>query len=194
MKDLLARYNEILGTSQQEKSYKPISVKTRLGYNEITIEQWAHHLVQKPIATLTLHGRTFRQMYSGQADWEHIAIGAQIAQEAGVIPVGNGDIQNKTDAYNHCQTYGTHGVLIGRASYGNPWLFTDRETTIQDRLTLAVWHSRQWERLRGTHFFFAMRKHLGWYLRGVDHASEFRSQLMLTNSSTEVEALFQTWF
>jgi nifR3 family TIM-barrel protein len=115
---------EIVAAVQNGVNKKiPVSIKTRLGYEENIIDKWLSLLLEtKPVA-ITLHGRTFKEGYKGQADWESIGRAAKIAKGSGVLILGNGDVQSRKDGEEKCQKYGVDGVLIGRAAYGNPWIF-----------------------------------------------------------------------
>lgn len=167
----------------------PVSVKTRLGHqtsDEMT--GWIKHLLSFDIAALTLHGRTYKQMYMGQADWDKIAEAVQIRDSLGIdtVLIGNGDVQDRADADDKIQASGVDGVLVGRATYGNPWLFSGKQPTIQDRIDLAIEHCQLFEERRGLTYFFAMRKHLGWYIKGISGAREMRTRLMQVNCTQEV--------
>lgn len=167
----------------------PVSVKTRIGYDEIIVESWVSHLLQHDIKNITLHGRTLKQMYAGFADWDAISRGAKLAHQAGILLTGNGDVHSRTEALEKVQKYGVDGVLIGRASFGNPWVFQDHESTLEERIQLAVHHCQEFENRFGTEHFFVMRKHLGWYIKGHPNAKEVRTRLMLANSTQEVKEI-----
>ncbi len=169
----------------------PVSVKTRIGYGDIVIEEWADHLTNHDIAALTVHGRTLNQMYSGEACWESIGKAAKIVKEKGIIAVGNGDVINRKDGEEKCKKYGLDGVLIGRATFGNPWVFDNHEPSVEERIEIAKYHSRKFEELYGTDHFYVMRKFLAWYVKGVAGAKEFRKELMLVNSYGDVEKVLE---
>jgi len=177
--------------SPQERHLIPVSVKTRIGLTEITIEEWVKHLLEKNPANISIHGRTLRQMYEGSANWEAIAKGAQIIKQTSTTVLGNGDIHSLEDAHHKIKTYGVDGVLIGRGSYGNPWIFnkdiTYEEISTQKKLETAIEHSRYFEQTFGTTHFAPMKKHLGWYCKGFTNAKELRMKLMKCNSADEVE-------
>ncbi len=170
----------------------PVSVKTRIGYDEIVIEKWVTHLAQHDIENISLHGRTLKQMYAGFADWDAIARGAKIIHQAGKFVTGNGDVHSRKEALERVEKYGVDGVLIGRACFGNPWVFTDHEATLTERTELAIHHCQEFENRFGTEHFFVMRKHLGWYIKGHPQASAIRTRLMLTNSTQEVQNILST--
>ncbi len=187
MKDAI-RSQAILHSPIQNRRI-PVSVKTRVGYDEIIVESWISHLLQHDIKNITLHGRTLKQMYGGFADWNAIGRAAKLAHQAGKFLTGNGDVQSRSDALEKVRIYGVDGVLIGRASFGNPWIFEDHEPTLKERIELAIYHCSEFEKRFGTEHFFVMRKHLGWYIKGHPNAKEVRTQLMLANSTQEVRDL-----
>ncbi|MEK7673067.1 MAG: tRNA-dihydrouridine synthase [Patescibacteria group bacterium] len=173
-----------------ERKMIPVSVKTRIGYDEIVAEEWMKHLLEAEPANITLHGRTLRQLYMGKANWEAIAQACQVVKSSGlgVSFLGNGDVQTIAEAREKVEQYGVDGVLVGRAVMGNPWFFAGREPTPREGLEAAVEHSRYFSEL-GHMPFLNIRKHLGWYCKGFDGAKELRMKLMQVNSDKEVEHL-----
>jgi tRNA-dihydrouridine synthase len=97
----------------------PLSVKTRLGYDEVIVERWIEHLLSESPAVISLHGRTLQQMYRGEADWSAIARAVQVARGSRTLLLGNGDVQNLSDVVRRvCETR-VDGVLVGRAALGD---------------------------------------------------------------------------
>lgn len=174
-----------------KKKLIPVSVKTRIGCDTDCTSSWIPSLLECGIDALTLHGRTLTQRYSGLANWEVIARAAQIVQQQSpqTLFLGNGDIQSKEEAIEKINTYQLGGVLIGRGSFGNPWVFSGHTPTEEERKKTALMHSKIFEEIFPEAPFFIMRKHLGWYCKGFDGAKELRSKLMLSNSAQEVEVL-----
>lgn len=168
------------------KKILPVSVKTRIGYNSIVIEEWVKHLLEVEPVNISIHGRTLKQGYSGKADWEAIGRAAAIIRQTGTTVLGNGDIRNMAEALERIQQYGVDGALIGRAAFGNPWVFGQKEATVYDRLETAKEHSRIHQKIFGE-YFVPMRKHLSWYCKGFSGASEIRQKLMHTHSAADVE-------
>lgn len=174
----------------------PVSVKTRLGYDQIITESWIETLLSCQPDNITLHGRTLRQMYSGAADWNEIAKAARLvhASPHPTTILGNGDIQSLADAHQKILESGVDGALIGRASFGEPWIFsTDTSPDLNKKFAIALEHCRKYAEIFGTHpkAFAPMKKHLGWYCRGFAGAKELRLQLMSCNSYLEVEHVLQ---
>ncbi len=176
----------------------PVSVKTRIGYDEPVVDEWIPRLLESEPDAIALHGRTLRQGYSGTADWEAIARAAELARQAGVPVLGNGDARSLEDAHHRAADYGLGGVLIGRASYGNPFAFRPGDAAAvlagdpYRLLRIAVEHAQLHAATIGRdrpQRFLGMRKHLGWYARNVPGASGLRRDLVRTSSAEEVEAL-----
>lgn len=171
----------------QPKNKLPVSIKTRIGYDEIVIEEWVETLLAEEPANISIHGRTLTQMYSGLADWDAIGRGAKIIKQTKTSVLGNGDIANLTVAHDRIQQYALDGVLIGRATFGNPWLFQDKIVTREEKFNTALIHAKKYEEIYGKEFFHPMRKHLGWYMHGFEGAKELRVALLKANSSDDVQ-------
>ncbi|MBU0579144.1 tRNA-dihydrouridine synthase [Patescibacteria group bacterium] len=189
------RHLKLSQTYQQHRSI-PVSVKTRVGFDSKIIEQWLPTLLETNPVAIAIHGRTLRQGYGGKADWETIGKAVEIAKNTSTLIIGNGDIASKTQALEKVAQYGIDGVLIGRASFGNPWVFNDNfsqeKITIQQKAQVALEHAWLHEKTFGKnekYSFLPMRKHLGWYIRGFDQAKEVRQKLVMTNNSQEVKEI-----
>ena len=167
----------------------PVSVKTRIGLDKPVTEEWIKVLLEEEPANITLHGRTLKQMYLGEASWEEIARAAQLCKGTNTTLLGNGDIKSMEDAKEKIERYGTDGALVGRATFGNPWFFSGYEPTKEERFRIAIEHSQYFEDHYMDHAYFAMRKHLAWYCRGFDGAKEIRTQLMQCDSTKDVERI-----
>ncbi|MCX7997104.1 MAG: tRNA-dihydrouridine synthase [Patescibacteria group bacterium] len=167
----------------------PVSVKTRIGFDVPAVESWIPALLEVAPVNITLHGRTLKQMYTGMADWDEIAKAAEIvhASGSGITLLGNGDVQSRDDALERVATYKVDGVLIGRASFGNPWLFAGREPTPRERILVALEHTRTFMELTPEAHFLSMRKHLAWYCKGFPNAADFRLKFVRANSEEEVK-------
>ena len=115
----------------------PVTVKTRLGWNheQLIITQLAEQLQDCGIQALTIHGRTRSQMYSGDADWTLIG---EVKRNPRIhIPIiGNGDIRSLSDADAAFERYGVDGVMIGRATFGCPWIFSRRELSLDEKIAV----------------------------------------------------------
>src|SRR3989344_5025124 len=173
----------------------PVSVKTRIGYDQPD-PSWWQFLATQDLAAVTIHGRTFKQLYQGRADWAAIARAATLIKRSGAVFLGNGDVRDRAHCPLPIAQYGVDGVLIGRAAQGNPWVFNGAVTqshgdtvTREDKLMIALEHARKFEEIFPEDRFFVMRKHLAWYARGFDGAADLRQKLVLCNSADEVEKI-----
>lgn len=115
------------GVAKAGRADVPISVKTRLGYNQDELETWLPTLLSTDVAVITLHARTRKEMSKVPARWERVARGVEIRDELGkdTLIFGNGDVVSLADARAKAEESGADGVMLGRAIFGNPWLFAD---------------------------------------------------------------------
>jgi tRNA-dihydrouridine synthase B len=197
---------------RRERRLIPVSVKTRLGYDSIVITDWVQHLLETEPFVISLHGRTLVQHYKGEANWEAIARAAEIVRQTETLILGNGDIHSLYEAAKRIRETGVHGVLIGRASFGNPWIFRDRERLKcllragqaptedalplpapgrEERLQMALEHARVHAKLKGEDHFVELRKHMGWYLGHFPGAKHVRNALVQINSLADVERIIE---
>lgn len=181
---------EKMKPQEPERSELPVSVKTRIGFDQPVTEEWMKHLLEVKPANITLHGRTLRQMYMGQADWDEIAKAAKICKAAGVTLLGNGDVSNLEDANQKIRDYGVDGVLVGRATFGNPWFFSGHDPSREERFEVLLEHARYFTELNYVHFP-AIKKHLAWYCKAFPGARELRMHLMQTESLADVEKVIE---
>lgn len=181
---------------------KPVTVKTRLGWDESSkiIVPLAERLQDVGIQALTIHGRTRCQMYKGDADWT--LIGEVKANPRMHIPIiGNGDINSPQKAKEYFDRYGVDGIMVGRASFGHPWIFreirhyldTGEELppmSVVERVALAKRHLQLSLDLKGdVRGVFEMRRHLSCYFKGLPDFKETRIKLVTT---TDVDELYHT--
>lgn len=180
----------------------PVTVKTRLGWddNSIHIVEVAERLQDVGIKALSIHGRTRKQMYKGEADWTKIG---EIKNNPRMhIPIfGNGDIDTPEKALEYKNRYGVDGIMIGRASIGNPWIFREIKAYLEEGLTIApptleervqavkqhLAHSVEWkgEKLG----VLEMRRHYTNYFRGFRGIKEFRSRLVTEHDPERLYAI-----
>ncbi|MCP5467745.1 MAG: tRNA-dihydrouridine synthase [Deltaproteobacteria bacterium] len=194
-----------------ERRAIPMSVKTRIGYDSITIKDWVQHLLEEEPVVISIHGRTLKQMYTGSANWEAIAEAAEIIKKTPSLVLGNGDLNSAQDIIDKVRLTQVDGVLIGRGCMGNPWIFRHKEKiksalssrlldqkvplfeeepiSFEDRFKVLIEHARVFEEIKGHQRFTAMRKHFAWYCKGMPKASELRNRMCQTHNSQEVENL-----
>lgn len=181
---------------------KPVTVKTRLGWDESSkiIVPLAERLQDAGIAALTIHGRTRCQMYKGEADWTLIG---QVKENPRMhIPIiGNGDINSPQKAGEAFGKYGVDGIMVGRASFGHPWIFREIKhylttgeilpsMSVNDRVALAKWHLSLSTGLKGpVTGVLEMRRHLSCYFKGLPDFKETRVKLVTAPTADEVMAL-----
>ncbi len=185
-----------------EAVHKPVTVKTRLGWDNDSkiIVELAERLQDAGISALTIHGRTRAQMYKGEADWS--LIGAVKNNPRMHIPIiGNGDIRTPQDAANAFERYGVDGIMIGRASFGHPWIFkeirhfldTGEELppmSVAERVALAKDHLAKNIEVKGERRgVFEMRRHLSCYFKGLENFKETRLKLV---TLTDVNEIYKT--
>lgn len=180
---------------------KPVTVKTRLGWDEGSkiIVELAERLQDAGIAALTIHGRTRCQMYKGEADWT--LIGEVKNNPRMHIPIiGNGDINSAARAKEAFDRYGVDGVMVGRASFGHPWIFTEIRhlldtgeelppMNVRDRVALAKRHFQLSLDLKGpVTGVYEMRRHLSCYFKGLRDFKETRIKLVTSKDPAEIFA------
>ncbi len=170
----------------------PVSVKTRIGYNVNELETWLPHLLQTGVAAITLHARTRKEMSKVDAHWDQVKRAVEIrdATNPDVLILGNGDAKNIEDARAKAKESGADGVMLGRAIFGNPWLFSNSQefenVPLKEKLRVMVEHTKLFSELLPHKNFAIMKKHYKAYVSGFDGASELRGRLMEANDATEV--------
>jgi len=177
----------------------PVTVKTRLGWDEDSkiIVELAERLQDVGIQALTIHGRTRCQMYTGEADWT--LIGKVKENPRMHIPIiGNGDINSPQKAAEAFDRYGVDGVMIGRATYGHPWIFQEirhylktgelmPQMSVIDRVDLAKRHLAKSLEIKGDRVgVLEMRRHLACYFKGLPDFKETRLKLVTLNDPQEI--------
>ena len=208
MREKMITENQLENTDSLlvNKNTIPVSVKTRMGTVEIVAEKWIESLLSQDIQAITLHGRTLKQGYSGDANWEVIKKVGKIVSDYNqkpensgkqVVFLGNGDIESFEDAQQKISDAEISGALIGRATFGNPWIFSEN-TELQfenipekTRKMKCLEHCVLFEEIFPNRPFFIMRKHIGWYMKHFSGSRELRRQLMLANSSEEVKQILE---
>lgn len=192
-------------TAEIVKAVKiPVTVKTRLGWDEntIRINEVTERLQDVGIQAISIHARTRKQMYKGEADWSYLA---EIKKNSRIkIPVfGNGDIDSPQKAKAYKEKYGVDGLMIGRAAIGYPWIFNEIKhfmatgkfldaPDMEERVKVARKHldfSVEWkgEKLG----VLEMRRHYTNYFRGIPHFKPYRSALVTTDDYSEVNEILE---
>lgn len=177
----------------------PVTVKTRLGWDNdsIKIVEVAERLQDVGIKALSVHGRTRKQMYTGEADWTYIA---QVKENPRMhIPIfGNGDIDSPEKALEYKQKYGVDGIMIGRASIGYPWIFREIKhyvetgthlapPSVDERVNTAKEHLERAIAWKGEILgIVETRRHYGNYFRGFRDIKPYRMKLVTSNEPNEL--------
>lgn len=180
-----------------KNSTKPVTLKIRKGWddNNINAVEIAKIAEQAGISALAIHGRTREQYYSGKADWDIIK---EIKQSISIPVIGNGDVFEIEDAINMLEKTNCDAIMIGRGAQGNPWIFNrinhymntgevlpkptshEKIDTAIEHLKLAVIEHGEYVAVR------EMRKHIGWYIKGLKNSAKFRDEI---NKLTDCEAV-----
>ncbi|MCB9225659.1 MAG: tRNA dihydrouridine synthase DusB [Chitinophagales bacterium] len=177
----------------------PVTVKTRLGWDNdsILIEEVAERLQDVGIKALSIHGRTRKQMYKGEADWTHIA---KVKENPRIhIPIfGNGDIDSPEKAVLYKNKYGVDGLMIGRAAIGYPWIFREIKhyattgqhlppPTLNERVDTAIEHLKTAIAWKGeTLGILETRRHYGNYFKGFRGVKPYRMKLVTSMQANEI--------
>ena len=181
---------------------KPVTVKTRLGWDEGSkiIVELAERLQDAGIQALTIHGRTRCQMYKGQADWT--LIGAVKNNPRMHIPIiGNGDIDSPQKAKEAFERWGVDAIMVGRATFGHPWIFKEMRTyldtgelmpepSVSEKVALAKRHLALSLELKGEpRGIFEMRRHLSCYFKGLPDFKDTRMRMVTTLDVAELYSI-----
>ena len=177
----------------------PVTVKCRLGWDKgsINVLDFTKRMEDKGAAMITVHGRTRAMLYSGVADWDMIT---KVKNQLSIPVIANGDIDSGESAVKCLRRTGADGIMIGRATFGDPWIFTEARAAIdgkeiperpclKDRIEIALEQFRLAEIEHGEKIAcLEARKHFAWYLRGVSHSSYYKNQI---TSLTTMEDIYR---
>lgn len=189
---------EIVAATKAGAGDLPVSVKTRIGLNQIVTEEWCGHLLRQNIAALTVHGRTVKEMSKVPAHWDEIGkvvkLRDQIASDTVII--GNGDVGNWQQASDRAKESGVDGVMIGRGVLHDIQAFAQhpRDLGPHDRVQLFLHHLDAYEAAWGdTKKFDPMKKFAKLYINGFAGAAELRTKVMETKSATAARKVLATF-
>jgi tRNA-dihydrouridine synthase len=201
---------------------RPVSVKTRLGYNKDELETWLPELLAENPAAIIIHARTRKEMSKVPAQWARIARAVEIRNDIQnseksenivsalghkdkaletifsdfsfrTLIIGNGDVENVEDAIKKCEESGADGAMLGRAVFGNPWLFANYQPTLEEKLKVLLEHTKLFEeKFSGVKSFAIMKKHFKEYLKD-SNLRDLRFKLMKAENSKEVEEIISNF-
>ena len=175
----------------------PVTVKCRLGWDKgnINVLDFARRMQDNGAAMITVHGRTRAQLYSGVADWDMIT---KVKKELKIPVIANGDIIDGETAVKCLKRTGADGVMIGRSSFGDPWVFAQVKAALageliperpclKDRIAVAVHQFELSQQDHGEHIAcLEARKHFAWYLRGVRNASYYKNVISSMSTMEDI--------
>ncbi len=179
---------------------KPVTVKIRKGFDDdhVNAVQIAKIIEQAGAAAVAVHGRTRQQYYSGEADWDIIR---QVKEAVSIPVIGNGDVKDGASALSMRAQTGCDAVMIGRAAQGNPWIFgeilsyektgvTPNRPSPSEIREMMLRHARMQIQYKGEALGIRqMRKHVGWYTKGLKGAASLRRRINQVSSYEELENL-----
>ena len=191
-------------TAVVKNSKKPVTLKIRKGWddNSVNALEIAKIAEECGISALAIHGRTREQFYSGKADWDIIA---EIKQSINIPVIGNVDVFDVQDAVNMLEKTKCDAIMIGRGSQGNPWIFNRinhymktgevlPEPTLEEKISTAIKHMNLAVAEHGEYVAVReMRKHIGWYLKGLKNSAKYRDQINKITDYKEVISMLEEY-
>lgn len=185
---------EIIIATKEGAKDLPVSVKTRIGFNKEEVRDWLPVLLEADLSAVAIHGRTKKQGYAGQANWESIKeiveMAKEIEEEKRPLIIGNGSIEDLNQAKERIDFSGVDGVMVGQGILKNPWLFSRRSSediSKEERIKALLLHFNLFEKKfqKGEKKFYEMKKYFKAYLSGFLGAKELRVELMGANDFKE---------
>lgn len=189
----------------RQATHLPVTVKTRSGWSEDRRDPVAIALRMQDAGAqaFTLHARTRTQMFSGKANWDEIG---RVVEALDIPVIGNGDILRAEDVVRMKEHTGCAAVMVGRGSFGNPWLFREARALLRgeprpaapsaaERFLVALEHAQLALRLQGDtrRTVIEFRKHLGWYTKGLPGSAALRERLFQVETMTEAAEIFHQY-
>lgn len=187
-------------TTAVKTSNKPITVKTRKGFDEehITAVDVAKICEMAGVSMITVHGRTREEYYKGRADLDIIA---KVKQSVNIPVIGNGDIFDLESANNMFYSTGCDGIMIARGAQGNPWIFKEilegkkYNVDYKEKLDIMLKHIKYEQELQGDKTTnLIMRKHIDWYLKGLEGSSRIKEEVNKQESIEETKNILIEYF
>jgi tRNA-dihydrouridine synthase B len=199
----LPRLSEIV-RRMVRASTLPVTAKTRLGWDGASsnVVEVARALEGAGARAVVIHARTRAEKFGGEARWERIG---EAKRAVGIPVIGNGDVRTPEDAVRMLETTGCDGVMIGRAAFGDPWIFRRMRAfwasgerlpspTAAERIAVGLRHLGMLAEWAGTEAAAReMRKHVAWYVRGLPHSARVREQVNRARTADELAALLRSY-
>ena len=182
----------------------PVTVKIRTGWDKehIVATEVAKMAEELGISAITIHGRTRSEFYTGRADWEVIK---RVKESVNIPVIGNGDVWNEETAHQMFEETGVDGIMIGRGSFGNPWIFrniryfleTGKKLPLpsnQEKLDIIKEHICLAVEEKGDVAIKELRKHIAWYTKNLKNSSEFRNSINVVETKEELLMKLDEYF
>lgn len=187
-----------------KNSTVPVTLKIRKGWDKehIVAVEVAKIAQDAGISAITVHGRTRSEFYTGKADWDIIK---KVKESVNIPVIGNGDVVDEETAYQMFEKTGVDGIMIGRGSFGNPWIFRNikffLETgeklpnpTNEEKLEIIKEHINLAVEEKGDIAVKELRKHIAWYTKNLKNSSEFRNSINVIESKEKLVAKLEEYF
>lgn len=187
-----------------ENSSVPVTVKIRKGWDKenIVAVQVAKIAEEVGISAITIHGRTRSEFYTGKADWNIIK---EVKDSVKIPVIGNGDIVDEETSYQMFEKTGVDGIMIGRGSFGNPWIFRNIKhflitgeklpsPTNSERLNIIKEHIDLAVEEKGEIAIKELRKHIAWYTKNLKNSSEFRNSINMIETKEQLIKTLNEYF
>ncbi|MEA2701320.1 MAG: hypothetical protein QOE22_29 [Candidatus Parcubacteria bacterium] len=174
----------------------PVSVKTRIGYHQEAIDEWISALLKENLPALTIHLRTRKEMSSVPAHWELMPRIVELRDQLSpdTLVVGNGDVMSLEDAYGKLAASGADGAMLGRAIFGNPWVFAGKkleDVAPREKIEALAMLAQYSDELRPRKSYHLLKKHFKAFVNGWDGAAALRGRLMETSTIEELLPLLR---
>ena len=183
----------------------PVTLKIRKGWDKdhIVAVEVAKIAEEVGISAITVHGRTRSEYYTGKADWDIIK---KVKESVKIPVIGNGDVVDEESAYRMFETTGVDGIMIGRGSFGNPWIFRNIKHYLETGEKLPPPSNEEKLKVIEKHIELAveekgeevavkeLRKHISWYTKNLKNSSEFRAMMNKIESKDELEKSIEEYF
>lgn len=189
----------------RKNTEKPLTIKIRKGWDDknIVAVDVAKIIEEEGADAVIIHGRTREEFYSGIADWNIIK---DVKASVKIPVIGNGDIKSPEDAKRMFETTGVDGIMIGRASLGNPWIFKEIEYYLKNGKRMPKISSSEKYKAILEHFDLLLkekgeytatreiRKHISWYVKGMENATSIRNKINSVTSEEEFKKIIKEYF